>query len=123
MTTKRLLPAASLILALGGCAMPTTQNSALVQSGYEHIVNQQWSEAEADLLDALDADADNPYALLNLGVVYQQTGREAEAREMYNRVIESGTSATAARSNIPAELGKPLSVLAEENLNRLGMEP
>jgi hypothetical protein len=58
--------------------------------------------------------------LLNLGVVYQQTGRDVEAREMYNRVIESNATATAGRSNLTREVGRPLSDLAEDNLRGLG---
>jgi tetratricopeptide (TPR) repeat protein len=107
-------------VAIVGVSTPLlAQQSQALVDGYEDIVNQRWASAEANLDKALEADRDNPYVLLNLGVVYQQTGRDAQAREMYNRVIESGTSAIAGRSNLPRERGRALVRLAEDNLSRL----
>jgi general secretion pathway protein D len=119
MKIERVLIAAAVITALAGCAAPMTKEEQLVTSGYEHILNQNWDQAETDLREALALDADNPFALLNLGVVYQQTGRDIEAREMYNRVIEMDSTSIAGRSNLTREVGRPLRQLAEDNLSQL----
>jgi general secretion pathway protein D len=122
MTRTRLFLMAAIAAAIGGCAVTPSTETKLVQNGFEHILNQQWSEAETVLLQALESNADDPYALLNLGVVYQQTGRNEEAREMYNRVIESDTTLRAGRSNLIAVRGRPLTELAQENLDRMSRD-
>jgi Tfp pilus assembly protein PilF len=119
MTKTRLFLIASIAAALGGCAVTPSSETKLVKSGFEYILNQQWSEAESVLLQALESNADDPYALLNLGAVYQQTGRNEEAREMYNRVIDSGTTLRAGRSNLTDERGNLLTELAQRNLDRM----
>jgi Flp pilus assembly protein TadD len=101
--------------SLAGCATPTG-DYALLESGYNHIAAENWSDAETDLRQVLEADPDNRYAQLNMGVVYEKTGRPDEARAMYNQVIESGTTQVAARSTVEAEKGRMLKDIAEENL-------
>ncbi len=104
---------------LASCAMPITRDEQLVEQGFQHIIDREWSQAEPYLLEALQENDDNPYALLNLGVVYQQTGRDIEAREMYNRVIDMEPSNTATRTNIGEERGRGLTELARRNLQRM----
>lgn len=122
MTKTRLFLIASIAAALGGCAVTPSNETKLVNNGFEYILNQQWSEAETVLLQALESNADDPFALLNLGVVYQQTGRNEEAREMYNRVIDSKTTLRAGRSNIAEERDRPLTELAQDNLARMSRD-
>ena len=122
MNKTRLFLIASLAAALGGCAVPFTKEQQLVQDGFDHILNQQWSDAETVLLQALESDANDPYALLNLGVVYQQTGRDDQARDMYNRVIESDTTLRASRSNLTDERDRLLTELAQDNLDRMAAD-
>jgi Flp pilus assembly protein TadD len=116
MKTKRFLLAATLVASLGGCA---TKDADLVESAFLNIENQQWAAAEKELREALEINENNPFAMLNLGVVYENTGRPDEAREMYNRVIESDTRARAVKSNVSFEGGKRLTELAEFNLRTL----
>jgi tetratricopeptide (TPR) repeat protein len=119
MHTPRLLLVAPFIIALAGCATPLSKSDRLVESGYQHILSQDWAAAETDLLEALEANADNVFAMLNLGVVYQETDRGTEAIEMYNRVIDSDTKAVATRSNLAEGRGKPLVDVAKRNVRPL----
>lgn len=105
---------AFLAVALAGCA-PLTEDNLLAISGFEYIEQGNMSAAERELNAALDANPDNPYALLNLGVVYQETGRTAGARDQYRQVMESNSTATAARSTVSSEQGKELVDIAARN--------
>lgn len=96
-----------------GC---TPKDMSLSDQGFRAISAGNYAEAEKHLEQALSENPDNPYALLNMGVVYQNTGRPEKALEMYKRVIELNPSATATESNIKTATGKPLGEIARENL-------
>ena len=73
--------------------------------------------AERNLLVLLAEQPDDPYALLNLAFVYQQSGRVEQALILYNRVLEL-------RKNPLAELpsGQPARVkrIAQRGINDIG---
>jgi len=71
------------------------------------------------LLQALAIDPENPYALINLGAVYEKEGQVEKAISSYRQVIRSETLVTATDSSDPAKVGLPLRQIAEENLRRL----
>jgi len=71
------------------------------------------------LEEALSLNPDNPYALLNMGVVYHETGRPEKAREMYERVIALQPGEQANLSNIESLEGKNLIEIAKRNLELL----
>jgi len=96
-----------------GC---TTKDMTLSDQGFRAISAGNYVEAEKHLEQALSENPDNPYALLNMGVVYQNTGRPEKATEMYERVIGLNPSAKATESNIETATGKPLVEIARENL-------
>jgi len=73
----------------------------------------------AMLAAALDDDPGNPYALLNLGVIYQKQGRLQDARGMYRRVIDSRSSAVAGQATAEEEVGRRLTTIAEANLAQM----
>ena len=73
-----------------GC---TPKDMTLSDQGFRAISAGNYAEAEKHLEQALSENPDNPYALLNMGVVYQNTGRPEKATEMYERVIELNPSA------------------------------
>ena len=77
--------------------------------------------AEANLLVSLDIDPHNSYALLNLGAVYQDTGRTWQAVEMYEKVIELNPEQTAVESNNGKYKGKNLVEIAKKNLRSLAV--
>jgi len=110
-------------LILGGCTTSphVSQDMFLVNQGFEELSNNNYLEAEAYLLAALDINPNNPYTLLNLGVVYQDTGRIKEAVQMYLKVLELNPEDTAVESNREGYSGKKIVEIARENLKSLGI--
>ncbi|MCJ7775883.1 MAG: tetratricopeptide repeat protein, partial [Desulfobulbaceae bacterium] len=110
-------------LVLGGCTTSphVSQDMFLVNQGFEELSNSNYLEAEAYLRAALDVNPNNPYTLLNLGVVYQDTGRTKEAVQMYQKVLELNPEEIAVESNREGYSGKKIVEIARENLKSLGI--
>ena len=51
------------------------------------IQSKNWTEAEAQLRAGLQAEPNDPMKLLNLAYVLQNTGRKAEANDVYQQVL------------------------------------
>ena len=116
--------AASLLLILSGAtwadeAPPVTNDSDGIKQSYQANAIQEGNltQAERELLLVIAEDPHNPYALLNLAYVYQQSGRNDQARILYERVLEL-------RGNPLAELssGKPARVkrIAQRGITEIG---
>ena len=103
-------------LGLSGCA---TQDMELSNEGFQDISRRNYGQAEVSLEKALSMNPDNPYALLNMGVVYQETGRLDKARQMYERLIGLQPKDIAEKSNTGSLAGKGLVDIAKENLRLL----
>ncbi|MFH1123350.1 MAG: tetratricopeptide repeat protein [Pseudomonadota bacterium] len=101
---------------LNGCA---NRDVVLSNRGFEEISKGNYAEAEKHLEEALLLSANNPYALLNMGVVYHKTGRLEKARKMYERVIALQPGEQAALSNMESLEGKQLVDIAKRNLELL----
>jgi hypothetical protein len=104
------------IAGLVGCA---TQDMELSNEGFQSISEKNYGQAETSLEKALSINPDNPYALLNMGVVYQETGRLSKARQMYEKVIALQPKEVAEQSNTGSFAGKGLADIARENLKLL----
>ena len=91
----------------------------LSEQAFEAISEGNYEQAEALLEVALSINPDNPYAILNLGVVYQRTGRIEKAREQYVKIILQDAKETVVRSNVRGMEGKSLVDIAKENLENL----
>lgn len=91
----------------------------LSDQAFEAISVGDYEKAEALLEVALSINPDNPYALLNLGVVYQNTGRIEKAREQYVKIILLDAKETVAKSNVKGMEGKSLVDIAKENLENM----
>ena len=109
----------ALILIMGGflvgCAT-LHEDMRLSNQGLEQISKGNYQEAEKYLERALSINPDNPYAILNMGVVYHNTGRKVQAREMYKKVISLSKMENAQQSNEEWALGKDLVEIAKRNL-------
>ena len=103
-------------LLLSACASGA---QTLANKGFEAIENGQLVDAERVLTEALDSNPDNPYALLNLGAVYQRTGRFDQAQEMFERVIALDPQEVPARRSKFVQASKTLREIAEDNLKTL----
>lgn len=90
----RLAPLAPLsLLALSACATGSMSTASLPESGYtpgalgfSAIMDSDWKRAEQQLA-ASDAAETDPARLLNLAHVYRKTGRELEAKKLYEAVL------------------------------------
>jgi tetratricopeptide (TPR) repeat protein len=119
MIYKGALSAVVAVAVVSGCAVSGTGSSEwdLVERGFYNMVEQDWERAEKDFLGVLEKNPDNPYALLNLGAVYQNTGREAQAKEMYDRLLKLEPEQTAAKATYSEDVGDPLMDIAQRNLS------
>ena len=103
---------------LSGC---TAKDIRLSEKGYEEIMEYNYEDAEIYLSEALYINPDNPYALLNLGYVYEETGHPDRARQMYEKVIALAPSDNEKQGVYDTEEVKPLVEIAMDNLERLGV--
>ncbi len=91
----------------------------LAELGFQKMKEGKNAEAKEYFIEALGADDKNPYALYNLGVIYEQEGNKQAAMESYQRVILTGTAVRAAESTDPNIIGLSLIQLARERLEAL----
>lgn len=63
----------------------------LADRGYQKLRKGEVTAAKEFFVKALQINPKNPYALINLGVAYEQEGSYPQAIEMYERVIETNT--------------------------------
>ena len=106
-------------LLLLGCA---GKDMRLANQGSEAIVMNDYRSAEKHLGEALALNPDNPYALFNMGVVYEKTGRQQEAIAMYQKVLELNPKEKDDQSNNDSANGQSITELARGNLVNLQME-
>ncbi len=111
-----------LIVLAVGCATGkgmVYNDMQLADQGFEALDQGRYGDAENYLDKALAINPNNPYALLNLGVVYENTRRFSKAKVMYEKVIQLNPPNIAGRSNLVGRAGKTLVDLAKENLQKL----
>ena len=109
----------ALVLILGamsvGCA-GKSQDIRLLDQGIQELSKGNYQKAELYLDGALSVNPDNPYALLNMGMIYQITGRIEKACQMYEKVIALDIKMEADQASEDLAAGKPLVEVAKENL-------
>jgi Tfp pilus assembly protein PilF len=115
----RVIVILSLILASCASTPEKAPDVNLSEQAFEAIAAGDYEKAEALLEVALSINPDNPYALLNMGVVYQHTGRIEKAREQYVKVILMDSQETVSKSNVKGLEGKKLVDIAKRNLENL----
>lgn len=141
-SARRLLVAILIVALSGGCtsfseslrrgestapASNQGPDSAQVQALLDQVHNQLLANdlavAEENLQRAAQLEPRNPWVALNLGVVYQRTGRTEQARSEYRKVLAADgplprvalASDRAWQKNNPADM-------ARHNLNLLKQE-
>ena len=123
MSAIRTLAAAGLMMMLGACAQDPATDPAAAQlayrRGFEAINDGDWLKAEQYLIQARQAFPDDPYVLLNLGVVAQRLGRFDEARGYYQQVVDRAPDIIPEQVSDPAAAGKSLADLARDDLATL----
>ena len=102
----------ALLLGCGG------KDMKLTNQGSEAIIVQDYLGAERYLGEALARNPDNPYALFNMGLVYENTGRQQQAISMYQKVLDLET--TQGKKASPED--QAITERARTNLKRLQIE-
>ncbi|WP_161629914.1 type II secretion system secretin GspD [Desulfogranum mediterraneum] len=92
---------------------------ALTDIGFAKLQRKDNRQAKDYFLQALRIDPDNPYATINLGVVYEREGNQAAAREMYQRVLEFDPGEVQGGDG-EQESYEALKQLARDNILHLG---
>lgn len=98
---------------------PEKREADLVRNGYDAMMAEDYATAENLFRQALAINHLNPYTLLNLGVVYHQTGRYEDARRTYQTLIDLNPSQTAATTSVKGYAGKKLVDIAKVNMSSL----
>ena len=139
----RLVAAVALVALLGGCtSFPDTsrrsetpgatgrqaapenpQVQALLGQVYGQLESGDLAGAENVLQHAARIEPRNPWVALNLGVVYQRTGRTAQARTEYRKVLaaDGPLTSVALASDNAWQKSSPADV-ARHNLNLMKQE-
>jgi outer membrane protein OmpA-like peptidoglycan-associated protein len=91
----------------------------LVRNGYAAMKAEDFATAENLFRQALAMNHLNPFTLLNLGVVYHQTGRYEDARRTYQTLIDLDPSETAAATSVKGYSGRKLVDIARINMKSL----
>jgi hypothetical protein len=140
---QQLVAAIALVALLGGCTSfpdssrrgevpsPTGRQTAPENPQVQALLGQVYGQLAADdlagaedvLLHAARIEPRNPWVALNLGVVYQRTGRTAQARSEYRKVLSTDGPMTnvALASDNAWQKSSPADV-ARHNLNLLKQE-
>lgn len=86
----------ALLLLLGGCATegrwwffdaPNYRSSEDAELGFAEMAKGNYAIAEKHFQKALRTDPKDVHALLGAGILYQNTGQMAKAREMYEMIL------------------------------------
>jgi tetratricopeptide (TPR) repeat protein len=112
----------SLAFLVAACVEPP-RDVSLAERGADALEAGDYMAAEQFLGDALGHNPDNEYALLNLGVVYQDTGRPELARRTYAEIIRINRQERAALIVARKSVSLSPMVLARENLADLNLSP
>ncbi len=96
-----------------------TEDMRLSDLGYQFLEAKDYDKAKHYLEQALEINPDNPYALLNMGVIYEAQGKRDEAIKMYEKVITLNPEDRAFESTDAEKIGHKLSDIATDNLKRL----
>ena len=102
-----------------GCA---GKDKKLTTRSYEAIVMNDYLAAEKYLEEALAVNPDNPYALFNMGVVYEKTGRQQQAISMYQKVLYLYPDGKTTKGKKVSPEEQSLIESAQANLKKLQME-
>jgi len=91
----------------------------LTDLGYRAISENDFVAAEKYLKEAMALAPDDPFALINMGVIHEHKGEWGEAAKRYQRVIANGSIETAGVSTDPSMKDLSLSDIARRNLEKV----
>jgi len=92
------------------------EDMKLVREGYDYLVRKKYDKAKSSLEKALEVNPSNPYALFNLGLVYERQGNKEQAMLMYQKIIALNLDVTGKTSGAPYRMEQSVVDLARERL-------
>lgn len=107
------------LIALLSCTTVTARDQRLSNRAFDQLRDGHYRQAEEYLQQALALNPNNPYAILNMGVVYGNTGRPGKACEMYQKVLRVEAEENPARTSQQWAEHKNLKEIAEKNMQGL----
>lgn len=96
-----------------------SEDMRLSDRGFSHLKLKEYDRAKDYFEMALKINPDNPYAILNMGVYYEEKGEKEEAIKMYKKVISLNPPDRAYTSTDPSQKGRKLTDMAKDNLRIL----
>ena len=115
----RISRALAVVLLVASAACSTVNKH--VSKGYDAYSKQDYMTAEVEFQKALDDDKDDPYAQLNMGALYQATGRPQLAVQLYLKVLQTGKNVRPNRktNNLTSQASPTLAEMAQANLDAI----
>lgn len=113
--------AASLFLGACGTQILAENYSVPTQqqvTGAQAIEDGDYTRAEQMLRADLVANPQDPHLMLNLAYVLTKTGRDAEARQLYAKVMQSNTSEMAVLQSGKASRVQSVARVALEKMDQ-----
>ena len=98
------------------------EDMQLSDLGYRHLQAKEYDRAKEYFEKALEINPDNPYAILNMGVIFEREGKRDEATKMYERVISLNPEERDFSASAPERKGRKLLDVAKDNLESLEKE-
>ena len=111
----KLVIASVLLSGLAACA----GGDPHAEAGFRALQKADYAAAEPELKQALAAHPGDAYATLNLGAVYQNTGRADLAVPLYREVLKTGANLYPTRTAGSATKQQSLADIARANLARI----
>ncbi|MBW1914114.1 MAG: type II secretion system secretin GspD [Deltaproteobacteria bacterium] len=96
-----------------------SEEMKLLDQGNKHMEQGEYESAEECYLKILETNPENPFALLNIGIVYQLQGEADKAVQMYKKLIELDPDDRTFSSIDPDQQGQKLTDIAKDNLNSI----
>jgi len=98
------------------------EDMRLNDRGYGYLLAKDYEKAREYFEKALEINPDNPYAILNMGVIYERQDNVQEAIRMYEKVIALNPKDRAGESTDTMKKGRSLVDIARDNLMKLKKE-
>lgn len=114
---NRILSALALVTLISVSACATVNKH--VSKGFDAYTKNDYKTAEIEFLKALEDDKDDPYANLNMGALYQATGRPQLAVPLYLKTIEKGKNVRPNRKANNKDASPTLAEIAQKNLDAM----
>jgi len=108
-----------LLSAICGTGCTVGEVARIESDAIDYYVAGDIESYKKDIRDAYERDPDDPYAMNNMGVLYELEGDIQQAKEMYSKAADHAGERTVRKSSREGDKDKYLKDIAEENLERV----